>query len=59
MKPKEFFEHPDNAQPGLLDKYVHGAIPSAQSGDNWDDFIDFMSPYFEQYAQQKNILNNE
>ena len=45
---EKYFNAEENLQPGLADKFVHGAIPT----DNWDEFIKFMAPYFEEYASQ-------
>jgi len=46
---EEWFNRPENMQPGLADKFVHEAIPF----DTWEDFIKYLAPYMEQYAQSK------
>ena len=49
----EYFNKPENMQPGLCDKFVHGAIPCGECGDTWEEFIEFMASYFEEYHEQQ------
>lgn len=50
MDAKEYFNKSENLQPGLADKFVHGYFDDL----TWDEFIERMAPYFEEYSEAKN-----